>query len=600
MPSEPIPQPNDGAVNAASIGAASIDNDVKLVIWDLDDTFWDGTLAEGEIKFVEERAVLVKTLAARGIISSIASKNDYGTARAVLEREGLWDYFVFPSISFDPKGKRVSEIIRNAALRPENTVFIDDNVGNLEEARFFNNAIMLAQPKQLIPVMLSHPRFAGKPDLSLERLKQYQLLQRKFIDQQTDNVSNEEFLRASEIKIYFDFDIEANIDRVVELINRTNQLNYTKKRLTTEADIDGLRAQLNEFGMSAACISCRDRYGDYGIVGFYLLETTDRGARLIHFVFSCRTMNMGIEQFVYQYLRKPELAIPSEVAYGLDIHDAIDWIAVAGTRKETATLMGNQSKLLLVGGCELLQLASYCSAIRTEFVNTIVTEDSDDLKIRYDDPYFFITDREALKRSEPMKGLAAWSYDDAALLDRSIAEAKIIILAMRAALNHKFLRTKDDIHVRVERPNIEIYARKRAAWFKENFSIVQISVKERLALFRQAFKFVNAHSCSEAAVFVIGADTHKPGSPVGLAVSGVYNNYCREFCSNNAKFHFVDVANLLTADQVLDTQHLTPAGYRALSVHIMSVLERDAARAGRPAARASSGPATQRDEVLSA
>jgi hypothetical protein len=181
-----------------------------------------------------------------------------------------------------------------------------------------------------------------------------------------------------------------------------------------------------------------------------------------------------------------------------------------------------------------------------------------------------------------MGRLAAWSHDDTALLDRSIAEAKIIILAMRAALNHQYLRTKDNIHVRVERPNIEIYARKRTAWFKQNFSIVNISVKERLALFGQAFEFVDQRSSSEAAVFIIGADTHKPGSSVGLAVSGVYNTYCREFCHNNAKFHFVDVANLLTVDQVLDTQHLTPAGYRALSVHIMGVLAGGAAPTRNP------------------
>src|SRR5258708_23042620 len=126
----------------------SIDNDVKMVIWDLDDTFWNGTLAEGGVELISSHGELVKTLAARGIISSIASKNDYNAAKGILEREGLWDYFVFPSISYDPKGKRVSEIIQNASLRPENILFIDDNILNLEEVRFFNKGIMLAQPEE--------------------------------------------------------------------------------------------------------------------------------------------------------------------------------------------------------------------------------------------------------------------------------------------------------------------------------------------------------------------------------------------------------------------------------------------------------------------
>ena len=150
--------------------ATSIDNDVKMVIWDLDDTFWNGTLAEGGIEFIESNAEIVRALAGRGIISSIASKNQHEAARDVLERAGLWDYFVFPSISFDPKGEKVAEIIRNASLRAENILFIDDNVSNLEEARFYNPGIMLAQPGEIIPHLLDHPRLTGKADPDLKRL----------------------------------------------------------------------------------------------------------------------------------------------------------------------------------------------------------------------------------------------------------------------------------------------------------------------------------------------------------------------------------------------------------------------------------------------
>src|SRR5207248_9165328 len=149
-------------------------------------------------------------------------------AKETLHRAGIWDYFVFPSISYEPKGKRVAEVIQNASLRPENVLFIDDNVLNLEEVRFFNTGIMLGQPSELIPSLLSHPRLAGKPDPALKRLKQYQLLQRRFIDRQTTSFSNDDFLRASEIKIFVDFDVDSTFDRIVDLVNRANQLNYTK------------------------------------------------------------------------------------------------------------------------------------------------------------------------------------------------------------------------------------------------------------------------------------------------------------------------------------------------------------------------------------
>src|SRR5882672_10060849 len=139
----------DGQIGESLI-AESIKNDVKMVIWDLDDTFWNGTLAEGGIEFIESNAEKVRALAARGIVSSIASKNDLDKAKELLERAGVWNYFVFPEISYTPKGNMVAEIIRNASLRSENILFIDDNISNLEEVRFFNSGIMLAQPGEII------------------------------------------------------------------------------------------------------------------------------------------------------------------------------------------------------------------------------------------------------------------------------------------------------------------------------------------------------------------------------------------------------------------------------------------------------------------
>ena len=49
---------------------------VRLVIWDLDETFWKGTLTEGGITFSPENRDVVIALAERGIISTICSKND--------------------------------------------------------------------------------------------------------------------------------------------------------------------------------------------------------------------------------------------------------------------------------------------------------------------------------------------------------------------------------------------------------------------------------------------------------------------------------------------------------------------------------------------
>ena len=111
---------------------------VRLVIWDLDETFWKGTLTEGGISFIDEHREIVKELAHRGIVSSICSKNDFATVKKILREHDAWDSFVFPSISWEPKGPRIAALIGfKWQLRPPTCMFIDDNPLNLNEARHF-------------------------------------------------------------------------------------------------------------------------------------------------------------------------------------------------------------------------------------------------------------------------------------------------------------------------------------------------------------------------------------------------------------------------------------------------------------------------------
>ena len=77
---------------------------IKLIIWDLDDTLWRGTLSEGGVDIPAENFQLIVDLTDIGIINSICSKNDYEPTKAKLQQLGIWDYFVFPSINWENKG----------------------------------------------------------------------------------------------------------------------------------------------------------------------------------------------------------------------------------------------------------------------------------------------------------------------------------------------------------------------------------------------------------------------------------------------------------------------------------------------------------------
>ena len=115
--------------------ARELSGPVKMVVWDLDDTFWRGTLSEGPVECDPVVVALVRTLNRRGIVSAICSKNDELPVRRELEAIGLWDEFVFARVDWTPKGPRVARIIEDARLRPENVLFLDDRPENVEAAR---------------------------------------------------------------------------------------------------------------------------------------------------------------------------------------------------------------------------------------------------------------------------------------------------------------------------------------------------------------------------------------------------------------------------------------------------------------------------------
>ena len=339
---------------------------VRLVIWDMDETFWNGTITEGGHEYIRAHHDIVIKLAQRGIISTICSKNDLEPVKEILEREGLWSYFVFPSINWEPKGPRIAALIETFRLRPQTVMFLDDNPMNLNEAVHFAPGLQIAEPS-IIRGILDNPLFAGKDDLELSRLRQYKLLEKRHADEQVAVATgggNHEFLRASNIRVVIEFDIRKYIDRAVELVNRTNQLNFTKRRLPEEPEV--ARAELlgliEQFDMQAGLVRVLDNYGDYGFVGFYVIRTRDGRSDLVHYCFSCRTLGMGIETAVYRRIGRPWLPMVGEVLSD-PREDALpaDWITFTtgvGTEADTqkAPKFGD---VVMRGGCDFASVAHY-------------------------------------------------------------------------------------------------------------------------------------------------------------------------------------------------------------------------------------------------
>lgn len=337
---------------------------IKLIIWDLDDTFWSGTLSEEGISPIQFNIDLVKELTNRGIMNSISSKNDFENAKAKLEELGVWDLFIFPQINWNPKGNNIQFIIESAQLRPINVLFLDNEPLNLEEVKFYNKSIHAEGP-DFITDILDHKAFKGKNDMVHSRLKQYRILEEKQKEKQNYS-DNTAFLEDSNIELALIEDIQAIKDRILELINRTNQINYTKERIEAH-ELDELLADPD---MECRAIRVKDRFGEYGVAGFYAYHKQNH--LLKHYLFSCRLMNLGIEQFIYAHLNYPDLKQVGDVATPLNHNTCPHWIKqindwndkLESNKKENTTIF-------LKGACDLKQMLHYMAynqlEIKTEF-----------------------------------------------------------------------------------------------------------------------------------------------------------------------------------------------------------------------------------------
>ena len=320
---------------------------IKLVVWDLDDTFWEGTLSEGGAKLPEQNAQLVKDLTDCGIINSICSKNEFEPTKRHLQELGVWDYFVFPSINWDGKGPQLKDKLDKMALRPVNTLFLDDNPSNLGEAKHFLPEIQIGGP-EVIKELVDQVAATEKKDLQHKRLKQYKVLEEKDTASKT-YASNEDFLYDSDIRVEMHNDCLNQLQRLHELLMRSNQLNYTKKRVS----IEELETVLKDSEYDCGYVTVKDRFGDYGIVGFYV----QKQGSLEHFLFSCRTMGQKIEQWVYAQIGFPELEVVGEVRTQLNKAECPGWINHNGTRnngkKEEMSDEDLHCRILLKGPCDL-------------------------------------------------------------------------------------------------------------------------------------------------------------------------------------------------------------------------------------------------------
>lgn len=135
---------------------------IKCVVWDLDNTLWNGILSEGDdVKLRDGVIDIIKALDERGILQSIASKNEFSDAYAKLEEMGIAEYFLYPQINWNPKSESVKNISKNLNLALDTFAFIDDSPFEREEVKSADEKILTVDADD-IDKIISTERFIPK------------------------------------------------------------------------------------------------------------------------------------------------------------------------------------------------------------------------------------------------------------------------------------------------------------------------------------------------------------------------------------------------------------------------------------------------------
>lgn len=265
---------------------------VKCLVWDLDDTLWSGTLLEGdELTLRPQVPSILQELNRRGILNSIASRNERKAALSVLRKFEVEHYFVAPQINTNPKPENLRQIAQDLNLGLDSLAFIDDSPFEREAVKFSCPPVLVLEAERYHTI-LDMQEFMP-PVQTPEARKRAEFYRVESVRQQAERDfegSRVDFLESCQIHLLLREAEATDIPRIVELAQRTNQFNSTAIRYDTD-QVKALRAASN---VRIFIGELRDRFGSYGAIGVMVLRLEGNAGVIESVMISCRAAGRGV------------------------------------------------------------------------------------------------------------------------------------------------------------------------------------------------------------------------------------------------------------------------------------------------------------------
>ena len=289
--------------------------DKKLIITDLDDTLWEGTLGDKGAKFVSWEQdnetykflyyqKMLKECYFNGKILAIASKNEVSNLNNIFKRKDFIlkrNYWSSIQCSWKPKSEMVYNILKELNLGEDSFLFIDNTEFELKEVkRQFPEANYLKFPEEnvkftnFIKEFYSHLKINNTKE-NLIRNKSYQAL--KIINNNSNNI--DDFLKKINMRCLVSRVIDKNEERPLELINKTNQFNLNGIRLNENDWYKNFKKNYHimKFDLN-------DNIAKHGIIGILVSHIKGDQLNILSLVLSCRVFSRGMELVFLKSLMK--------------------------------------------------------------------------------------------------------------------------------------------------------------------------------------------------------------------------------------------------------------------------------------------------------
>lgn len=291
----------------------------KVLVLDLDNTLWGGVVGEegalgvkisdsGMGLIFQEAQKKFAKMKDSGVVLCIASKNNLEDAKEVFDKNPnmilKWDDFVLKKINWELKSQNINEIANELNVGLDSIVFIDDNPVEREMVRESLPDVVVPEFPAKIDAYEKfieeiYIRYFWKLNLTSEDKKKTDLyLQNIARNSLKQTLSFEDYLKSLECQVGLIENPANHIERINQLINKTNQFNLTTIRFSEQE----IKEMLEDDNYSFYLFECKDKFGDNGIVSLVIVKAENGQAEIILFTMSCRVMGRLIENYILDFV----------------------------------------------------------------------------------------------------------------------------------------------------------------------------------------------------------------------------------------------------------------------------------------------------------